>query len=133
MPCRSDYLERSGQELESKRVCQNLMYLQGQLGFAIPAWVSKAADEYYGNLNRLDEATQMLCGLCRQLTTEEKERYIYDAHSKEARGLAGWWERHQEWDARRVAEEEDARKLAVTKERAIQKLTPDELKALGLI
>ena len=58
---RSDYLEASGQELESKRVCQLLAYLYEKVDKSVPEWVKKAADNYYGNLDRLDEATKMLC------------------------------------------------------------------------
>ena len=93
MPCNSDYLAASGQELESRRVC----------------------------------------GLMRTLTREGLETVAYDAHSRDARVPADWWERHQEWDVRRVAEEEAARKKALLRERALQKLSVDEMKALGLV
>jgi hypothetical protein len=109
MPCQSDYMAPSGQELESKRVCSLLVYLKKMLGRPAPAWVHKAAKDYYGNTARLDEATALLCECCRSLNEEEREQYIYNAHDKTARKLANWFERHQEWDARRVKEEEETR------------------------
>lgn len=133
MPCKSDYLEASGQELESKRVCRHLIYLFGKTGETVPGWVLEAAEDYYGNVNRLNEATKMLCECCRGLTKVEVEKYIYDAHSEKARGLAGWWERHQEWDARRVKEEKETRARVVARDRALKKLTKVEIEALGLI
>lgn len=132
MPCQSDYLAASGQELESKRVAQQIIYLFTQMKKQIPQWIKEAAGSYYGNVNRLDEATKMLCEALRSLTEQEMEEYVYDAHNEKARQLASWWERHQEWDKRRVKEEEETRQKIVLKERALRKLTVDEIKALGL-
>jgi hypothetical protein len=133
MPCQSDYLAASGQEMESKRVCECICYLYKKLSKDVPKWIIDAADNYYGNIHRLDEATKTLCECCRSLLEEEKEKYIYDAHNEDARKLASWWERHQEWDNRRVKEEEETRRNVVLKERALKKLTIDEMKALGLL
>lgn len=132
MPCRSDYLAASGQELESKRVCGLIVYLYGRLERDAPAWVIKAADHYYGNVARLDEATKILCECCRSLNEEETDRFIYDGRNAEARKLADWWDRHQEWDRRRVAEEEESRRRIMLKDRALRKLTTEEREALGL-
>jgi hypothetical protein len=132
MPCQSDYSATSGQELESSRVCKRILYLFGKLKKEVPGWIKKAAKDYYGNVNRIDEATKILCEACRSLTTKETEKYIYDAHSEQARKLASWWERHQEWDKRRVLEEEETRKKIILKERALRKLTNEEIEALGL-
>jgi len=132
MPCQSDYLAPSGVELESKRVCQNLIYLYGKLKKEIPAWVAEAAENYYGNIVRVDEATTLLCAACRNLAASEKELYIYDAHNPSARELAAWFDRHQEWDKRRVFEEEESRKKIIAKDRALKKLTLEEREALGL-
>jgi hypothetical protein len=132
MPCRSDYLEPSGQELESKRVCDLIIYLGESVGGEIPAWIREAAEDYYGNVERLDEATKILCARIRLLDEGQMEQLVYNGRSKQARRLAGWWERHQEWDARRVKEERETRKRIVTRERALRKLTPAEIEALGL-
>ena len=132
MPCQSDYMAASGQELESKRVCGLLSYIYHKADKPLPEWIAKAKDHYYGNVSRLDEATAMLCAQCRAMSPEEVEEYIYDAHSPDARRLASWWENHQEWDKRRVAEEEESRKKIMLKDRAVQKLTTEERDALGL-
>ena len=132
MPCNSDYLAASGQELESKRVCGFLIYVFERLDKIVPWWVTSATKEYYGNVARLDEATKMLCETCRSLTSSETEKIIYDAHDKDSRGLADWWERHQEWDRRRVKEEEETRKKIILQGRALKKLSVEEIEALGL-
>ena len=133
MPCNSDYMAASGQELESKRVCGLIVYLYGKIGKPCPSWISEAASEYYGNVRRVDEATQILCAALRSLTEEEVGDYVYDGRNKDARKLASWWERHQEWDARRVKEETESRQKIVARERALQKLTTEEMEALGLL
>lgn len=133
MPCQSDYMQASGAELESRRVCKLLVYLLKCIDKNVPGWITDAWKNYYGNANRLDEATRLLCEHCRGLTEKEREKFIYDAHDKNARKLADWWERHQEWDRRRVSEEKEARKMVTTRERALRKLTIDEMKALGLV
>ena len=130
MPCQSDYLEPSGRELESERVCELIIYLQNKMKKNTPEWIEKAAKDYYGNVARLDEATKILCEHCRMLTEPEVEEYIYDSHNKTARKLAGWWERHQEWDERRVNEEDEVRRKIILKERALKKLTKEEMEAL---
>ena len=132
MPCESDYLKASGAEQESQRVCKLLRYLYGLIDKKVPEWVDEAADDYYGNQNRLDEATKMLCECLRSLKKKEIEKYVYDAHSENSRKLASWWERHQEWDARRVGEEKETRRNIILKERALRKLTNEEIEALGL-
>ena len=132
MPCNSDYLAASGQELESRRVCQLLVYVFTSTTQPVPEWVKEAAEDYYGNVRRLDEATAMLCDNCRRLQGEELETIVYDAHNTDARRLADWFERHQEWDRRRVAEEAESRRKIMLKDRAIQKLSVEEREALGL-
>lgn len=132
MPCQSDYLEATGGELESQRVCQYIIYIFNKIGKDVPDWIVTAANYYYGNLNRLNEATKILCETCRSLTTKETEEIIYDAHDKTARKLATWWENHQDWDKRRVNEENAIRKKIMLKDRALKKLTIAEIKALGL-
>ena len=132
MPCQSDYLAAIGQELESKRVCDLLIYLCEGLGKILPAWVWAASRDYYGNVARLDEATKMLCELCRSLTTEDQAAWMYDGRIPKARELAAWWDRHQAWDRRRAQEGAECRKRIVLRERALRKLTTEEMEALEL-
>ena len=133
MPCMSDYQSPSGTELESRRVAQLLRYVLKATKQSVPSWVSKMADTYYGNTARLDEATKDLCYQIRQLTKPQLEAIAYDGRNPKARRLGGWWDRHQEWDRRRVKEESATQKKASLRMRALKKLTVDEIKALGLV
>ncbi len=138
MPCNSDHMAASGQELESKRVCKLLVYLYSRLSKSLPDWILEAADDYYGNVARLDEATAMLCACCRSMSPLERKehierkKHIYNSHDESARKLANWWTRHQEWDERRVKEEKVGRRKIIARERALRKLTTEEMEALGL-
>ncbi len=132
MPCCSDHMNPSGEELESKRVCGLLLYLYQRLRKDTPPWVMRGAVDYYGNTRRLDEATKVLCATCRGLSPGQVEEFIYDAHNREARRLASWWERHQEWDERRVSEEEASRLDSKLRLQALNKLTNEEIRALRL-
>ena len=133
MPCKSDYLEATGIELESIRVCKLIIYLYTCIDRKIPQWVLTASKSNYGNVNRLNEATKDLCCCCRGLNPKQVEAFIYNAHSKEGRKLAGWWERHQEWDERRIKEEEEENKQKQLRAEGIDKLTTQEMRALGLL
>ncbi len=132
MPCNSDHCRQSGTELESKRVCENIIYLYGKISKKVPKWIEKTVSNYHGNVSRLDEATKDLCYCCRGLTPNETKEYIYNARNERSRKLASWWERHQEWDKRRVKEEEKERAKDAVCQKAMQKLTVAEVKALGL-
>lgn len=132
MPCNSDYLAPSGQELESRRVCGFILYINRELKRPTAQWIQEADQEYYGNVRRLDEATKILCEMYRSLTSKDRERIIYNAHQETARLLASWWERHQEWDRRRVAEEKDLHRRTILRQRALLKLTTEEIEALGI-
>ena len=68
----------------------------------VPDWIKHAAGKLYGEVHRLDEATQMLCDLCSNMSESDQERIIYNAKNRVARELADWWEDHQKFDAERV-------------------------------
>jgi hypothetical protein len=46
--------------------------------------------------------------------------------------LARWWQQHQEVDARRKQAEAEATHRAMVKRAALEKLTPEERRALGV-
>ena len=110
MPCQSDFPQcncaddtrRLGMKLELERISYCMAYLYEKIGREMPDWLS---DPYQHNTTCLDEATAMLCEACRSLTPEEVQSIIYNPDNSTAKRLAAWWERHQEWDARRVRED----------------------------
>jgi hypothetical protein len=132
MPCNSDYLERDHYEAQSRLACECLDYALGALGKPVPAWITAAAGNYYGNPAKLNEATVMLCTLCRGMTAALQTVIIYDGRSPQARKLADWWEAHQKADAAREARELQAKTQEAHRQSALSKLTDEERRALGI-
>lgn len=149
MPCRSDYMEATGKEKESKKICEHLVYVITELGEKVPTNIKKASKEYYGifdsQFNKFDVATQTdhyemnlddltakLCSYCKNMTEEQENKIIYNAKNKKARKLADWWEKHQEFDKQRIKQEKKEKADAKAKAKALAKLTPKEKKLLGL-
>lgn len=126
MPCRSDYLQRDTRETESRLVIDLLVYVRDSLGSNLeevysrrdqprypPDYINQwevKSDPYYGLVGGLDQQTAMLCLLICNMTDDEREKILYNAHSKQSRQLADWWEKHQEADRKREQMEEDRRK-----------------------
>lgn len=130
MGCRSDYMEATAQEVESKLVCQLLRYTLEALGAVVPPAVKKGANEYYGDTAALDANTAFLCNTIRGLSSDEQDRILYNGRNAEARKLADWWENHQEVDRKRLADEAREKKNKKLRASAVAKLTPAERKAL---
>lgn len=105
MPCRSDYLEATQLEKDSRRFCDLLCYVMERLGKIPPDWAVKAKDEYYGNAAKVNDAAVKLCALIRQMSPEQLNAIVYDGRSARARKLADFWDAHEEADKRREAEE----------------------------
>jgi len=105
-------MEVTAREEESRLVAGHLCYLFNALGQKanVTKEMQKAKDEYYGNLPEVDNWTVILCKTIRGMTDAEKDSYIYDGKNAKARALADWWERHQQWDKERKAQEQRARR-----------------------
>lgn len=101
MPCRSDYMDPNESEKNSREVCRHLLYVLPRLGHDTPVWVTEGANNEYGAVHMLETGTQMLCSLCRGMTTRASDLIIYDGGNAKARKLADWWEEHQKADAKR--------------------------------
>ena len=122
MPCRSDYMEPTARETESKRVAKHIIYLYTKLDIVkhIPQTVHDAAKNTYGDANRCDEFTKLLCGTIQGYPIHDVHAIIYNGRDAEARKLADWWDEHQIVDKRREKEEaKEAERQAV-----LDSLTP---------
>lgn len=123
MPCESGFMEPSYGEIQSKKVCQHIVYLYEKLGLPIPKWVKKAANDYYGDQHRLGDAEKMLIKKLQDMTGKEIDSIVY-ARSKKARALANWYEdfiesmENELEHAKREAEEEKKAKSLLSKMRA---------------
>jgi len=107
MPCQSDHMAANPREIESRAVANHLLYVLPIMGKDIPSGIKEASTDYYGNPQKLDEWTALLCATCKELEADEKlaDEYLWDGRNKSARALADWWERHKEFDRKREAEE----------------------------
>lgn len=113
MPCRSDYLEPTERERESKLVAELIVWLMNRLKrhSEIPKDVLEAANNAYGDQSEVDVFTQMLCKLVYNLTAEQQDMFLWNGRDAHSRKLADWWDKHQELDRQRaMAVEENERK-----------------------
>lgn len=129
MPCRSDYLDPTPREEYMQRTAKLHAYALRASGKAVPQRVEKAAGDCYCR----SDFTSDLCALIKSLPPRKFKAVVYDAHSKESRELASWWEDHVEVDRRREKKERDAKAAKEAYASAVKKLTPRELKAVLLL
>ncbi len=128
MPCDSSHMDPSRHEKESRKAARLIVWVREQIGTNTIGWIFEAANNYYGNPQRIDELTRTLCTLCKTLD----EEIIYNGRNKIARELADWWDDHQEADRiKDDAKKDKARKYGLRKQ-ALSKLSKKEKEALGL-
>lgn len=125
MPCNSDYMEPTREEVDLSQVLELLRELKTGEEPRDHHWQGYHPAAYtYCTKEKLDCAT---AELCRRLAALDP--YKVKTFSLE---LQMWWRDHQRADAaRRKHEAKNARKDALVIS-ARQKLTPDEREALGL-
>lgn len=133
MPCNSDYMEPTRAELNSKETAQNLQYALTWLCKDVPEYVVTAANNSYGDQSKLNKMTVKLCETLRELESADAvmfDQLVYNGRDKRSRQLAEWWEKHDEADKAREAQEtvDSIRKKNVKS--AMAKLTKDEIQAL---
>lgn len=132
MPCTCDYPEPSRRQREVKRTAKLLIFIRDQFpdspDFLIPRGCRAVANDDYPDVTLADKYTRALCRMCKRLP----DSFIYNGRDKQCRALADWWDEHQAMDAARKKREaeEAAKNKRIAKAKA--KLTPQELKDLGL-
>ncbi len=126
-------LEATWKEKESSLICSLIKYAYGHIGHKeVPAWVSNAAGDYYGCPERLKEARRMLLECLRGLMGSEVEALVYNAHSRQSRRLADWWEKYQKEEGRKCADKKDEQMGSLLREQALKKLTVAEIESLSI-
>lgn len=83
----------------------------------------------------VDIVTAELCSFLKELSKDKPEVFedlVYNARDKDSRKLADWWEEHLSNDAIREANEQANKEKERLRLSAINKLTPEEIKALGI-
>lgn len=129
MPCNSDYLAPTQRERELKRAAILLKYVFEKTLVPVPPWVISQSETLYPTNERI---VPELCAAITALTPEQFQAIVYNAKDKTSRDLADWWEEHQAADAERLRNEEAARQLEKTRTDALNKLSLEEIAALGI-
>lgn len=131
MPCRSDYMEKTGEEIYRIKVANLIIFVNKQLGLETDGDIERASKDYYGNGVTTDRVVSALCNLVRNvMTDEQRDKIIYDAHNENSRQLASWWEKHQEEDRKHEEEDRIKAKQKELFESAMSKLTDEERKLI---
>ena len=81
---------------------------------------------YAEAMKQIDELTDMLCKLCQAVEGYKPE--LIQQHST----LSTWWQEHQRQDLARQRREQQKRDDALLIQKALDKLTVAERRALGL-
>ena len=130
MPCESAYLAPTHKEQQDRRACVLLVWLRNQLGFDRDLHAERGAADIYGNCHI--NPHKELCRILGVLNQPQIEEIVYNAKDRTARDLADWWEDHQEADRKREAAVATIKANHVATVSALNKLTPDERRVLGL-
>lgn len=131
MPCTSNYPEPTERNRFLRHTAKLLIFALTELGYEVSPRLRAQADDEYCITDNAPE----LCALLARLQLRDPaffNRMVYDAHRRESRDLATWWEDHSKADAERKRRENAATARAALRQQALAKLTPDEMDALGI-
>lgn len=131
MPCRSDYMEPTQHEIYCKRTAKLYAFALSRLGLSVTSTVKGESENVYASVDYTKDLCSTL-GELRQRDPAAFDELVYNAKDQQSRKLADWWEDHEKVDRKRIAAEkaEEARQALVKS--GIAKLTPEEIKALGI-
>lgn len=133
MPCNGNYLNPNERESQSKLVAELLVYLESKdSSYWLTDRTRKAAEAYYGDVEKLDAMVSTLCKCISGMTPEVRDKLVYNGYNPTSRKLADWWDHHQEADRVRLLEEKEVKKQERIKEEALEKLSLEEREALGI-
>ena len=129
MPCNSEYLIPTEREKELQRAAKLLVYVYGKTNKTIHPRLRMFAEDIYC---RDDSSVAVLCKVLTELDSSSREALVYNSHDRTARDLANWWEEHQKADNARELHEIKKLSDAYIRAAALEKLTEEEKKVLGL-
>lgn len=120
MPCNSDYMDPTREEINISQVGTLIDELNGK-GFDKHHWKGHHPIASKFKKGTLNELTKMSCGRLRGIDV-----------TKYSLEMQIWWRDHKAADKQRVEREQAEMELAVAKKKALAKLTLAERKVLGL-
>ena len=126
MPCDSSYMNANNLEIECSRM---LCLLEELSSGTMPDPQSSEWHGYHNEAYSKGASRSMADALAAELCEKLTERGGADGLSLE---MQTWWRDHQRADAAREAREREAQREFELKARALEKLTPEERKVLGL-
>lgn len=121
MPCNSDYLNATGFEKSLSKVACLLDELEGKP--INPSHWSGYHPRVYGSYSQ-GIGDIMVAELCSKLKKLDVSKLSLE--------MQIWWRDHQKADKAREAEEKEAERKSKLIQSAVNKLTPEEFKALEL-
>ena len=121
MPCRSDYMNPTRAELDSKETAMLIHFVNQQLGKSTERWIIQAENSDYGNVQKKNDLVVMLCDLCKNMTQDQEDSIIYNARDPISRQLADWWERHLEADRKRISKRKTDKQKLETRKKKLEK------------
>lgn len=124
MPCNSDYLEASFDEIEQSKLFHIMDELDGKL-VDPKIWGNGYDERVYNKILPKQERDALVAKICARLQNTDVSKLSLEAQI--------WWRDHQLADMHRLRREEEQRALMEAQRKALEKLTPDERKLLGLL
>jgi len=121
MPCNSDHMQASCFEIEMSRVMALLKELRTARPPLPKEWEGYG-DAYCKSISK-EEADKLVAELCAKIQEVDVTTFSLE--------MQIWWRDHQEADRRRIAQEEEATRQEQLRRTALEKLTPEERRALG--
>ena len=126
MPCCSDYMDPTHKEIHLQRAARLLQWVYIKLEVPLSDKLNKAADNKWCK----DDFVPELCRTIRGLNETQLNEIVYNARDYTSRNLADWWEEHEAADRAREAKERKEAEEKALAERAMQKISKEELAAL---
>lgn len=122
MPCRSDYMEARGDEVQFSRVACLLDELDGK-PINESHWRGYHPKVYSKHLTKKQE-DEMVAELCSKLQKVDVTKYSLE--------MQIWWRDHQKADKERIKQEKFEANKKRLQQQALSKLTDEEKEALDL-
>lgn len=129
MPCRSDYMEPTARERESRRCVKNLLWLTKKVGDPIPEGLKAATEDIYGTWMFHDPIIE-LCAYIRKIGEDKLEEIVAkNLRSIRATDTMRFWNEHKAADRKREKRERaEIRRQAKARVAAERKVIMDDFK-----